>query len=58
MNFKQSSYEVMGDRGEVTVMVDMNRPSSEPFEVMISSMDVTANGKSRAWNKEIGRRFI
>ena len=45
MNFKQSSYEVMEDRGEVTVMIDMNQPSSKPFEVMISSMDVTANGK-------------
>ena len=45
VNFKQSSYEVMEDRGEVTVMIDMNQPSSKPFEVMISSMDVTANGK-------------
>ena len=45
MNFKQSSYEVMEDRGEVTVMIDMNRPSSKPFEVMIRSMDVTTNGK-------------
>ena len=45
MNFNQSSYEVMEDRGEVTVMIDMNQPSSTPFEVMISLMDVTANGK-------------
>ena len=45
VNFKQSSYEVMEDRGEVTVMIDMNQPSSKSFEVVISSMDVTANGK-------------
>ena len=45
MNFKQSSYEVMEDRGEVTVMIELSRQSSKPFEVMISSMDVTANGK-------------
>ena len=47
INFKQSSYEVMEDRGEVTVMIDMNQPSSQPFQVMISLMDVTANCKYR-----------
>ena len=45
MNFKQSSYEVMEDRSEVTVMIDMNQPSSKPFEVLMSLMNVTANGK-------------
>ena len=41
VNFKQSSYEVMEDEGEVIIMIEMSQPSSEPFEVMISSMDAT-----------------
>ena len=45
MKFKQSSYEVMKDRNEVIVEITLNQPSSESFEVMISSMNVTANGK-------------
>ena len=45
INFKQSSYEVMEDRGEVTIMVELSRQSSQPFQVMISLMDVTANCK-------------
>ena len=42
MNFKQSSYEVMEDGGEVMIMIELSQPSSEPFEVMISLMDATA----------------
>ena len=45
MNFKQSSYEAMEDRGEVTVMIDMNQPSSKPFEVIIGVISVTARCK-------------
>ena len=44
MNFKQSSYEVMEDEGEVTIMIELSQPSSEPFDVMISLMNDTANG--------------
>ena len=43
MNFKQSSYGVMEDGGEVMIMIELSQPSSEPFEVMISLMgDATA----------------
>ena len=42
MNFKQSSYEVMEDEGEVMITIELSQPSSEPFDVMISPMDVTA----------------
>ena len=45
VNFKQSSYEVMEDRGEVMIMIDMNRTSSKPFEVIIGLIDVTAECK-------------
>ena len=42
MNFKQSSYEVMEDKGEEMIMIELSQPSPEPFEVMITIMDVTA----------------
>ena len=45
VNFKQSSYEVMEDRGEVTIELELSKSSSKPFEVMISVMDVTVNCK-------------
>ena len=45
MNFKQSSYEVMEDEGEVMIMIELSQPSSKPFDVMISLMNVTANGQ-------------
>ena len=45
VNFKQSSYEVMEDRGEVTIEMELSKSSSKPFEVMITVMDVTANSK-------------
>ena len=45
MNFKQSLYEVMEDGGEVMIMIELSQPSSEPFDVMINLMDVTANGE-------------
>ena len=41
VNFKQSSYEVMEDRGEVTITVELSQPSSQPFQVVITLMDVT-----------------
>ena len=45
MNFKQSSYEVMEDESEVMIMIELSQPSSEPFDVMISLMNDTANGQ-------------
>ena len=42
VNFKQSSYEVMEDKGEEMIMIELSQPSSEPFEVMVTIMDVTA----------------
>ena len=42
MNFKQSSYEVMENEDEVIIMIELSQLSSEPFEVMISIMDTTA----------------
>ena len=45
MNFKQLSYEVMEDEGEVMIMIELSQPSSEPFLLMINMMDDTANGK-------------
>ena len=45
VNFRRSSYEVMEDRGQVLIAIRLNLQPSEPFEVMISSMDVTANGQ-------------
>ena len=44
MNFKQSSYEIMEDRlrGEVMIVIELSQPSSEPFDVMISLINVTA----------------
>ena len=42
VNFKQSSYEVMEDGGEVMIVIELSQPSSEPFDVMISSVDITA----------------
>ena len=44
MNFEQSSYEVMEDGYEVFIGIVLSQPSSEPFEVMISLMNVT-NGE-------------
>ena len=44
VNFRRSSYEVIEDRGEVMIVMRLSQSSSESFEVMISSMDVTANG--------------
>ena len=42
MNFNQSSYEVMENRYEVMIVIELSQPSSEPFDVMISLMNVTA----------------
>ena len=45
MNFDKSSYEVREDSDEVMIMIVLNRPSSKPFDVVISLMDETAESK-------------
>ena len=45
MNFKQSSYEVMEGSSEVMIVIGLSQPSSKPFRVMITVMDVTTNSK-------------
>ena len=35
----------MENGGEVMIVIELSQPSSEPFDVMISLMDVTANGE-------------
>ena len=45
MSLSQSSYEVMEDDGTVTLMIELSQPSSEPFQVTVNTMDVTAVGK-------------
>ena len=45
VNFKQSSYKVKEGRADVTVVIELTQPSSEPFQVMISLMDATAKCK-------------
>ena len=42
MNFEQSLYEVMEDGGEVMIVIELSQPSSEPFDVMINLMNITA----------------
>ena len=44
MNFERSSYKVREYRGEVMIMIELSQPSSEPFDMMISLMNVT-NGE-------------
>ena len=42
MNFKQSSYEVMEDGDNVMIVIELSQSLSEPFDVMINLMDITA----------------
>ena len=45
VRFSQSSYEVMEYDGTVTLTLQLSKMSSEPFEVTMNTMDVTAVGK-------------
>ena len=45
VNFNQSSYEVMEGRNIVVIIIELNRPSSTLFQVIINSMDITTYGK-------------
>ena len=46
MSFKQPLYEVMEAEDEVTIVMELSQPSSEPFEVMISLMNDNSAGMS------------
>ena len=45
VNFKQSSYEVMEDRGEVMIVMILSKPWHESFNVRISLMEDTATSE-------------
>ncbi|XP_065917576.1 extracellular matrix protein 3-like [Dysidea avara] len=46
VNFNKSSYEVREDSDEVMIMLVLNQTLFEPFDVMISLMDVTTKGEN------------
>ena len=41
VNFNQSSYEVTEGRKLVAITIELSRPSSKLFQVIISSMNIT-----------------
>ena len=45
MRFSHSSYGVMEDGGTVMLVLELSQMSSVPFQVTITTMDVTAEGK-------------
>ena len=45
MRFEQSSYEVMEDTNEVTIVILLSQPLSESFDVIITLMNLTAECK-------------
>ena len=45
MRFEQSSYEITEDANEVIVVILLSQPSSKPFDVTISLMNLTAECK-------------
>ena len=44
VNFKQLSYAVI-EGANIAIEIELNQPSSKPFQMNISSVDITANGK-------------
>ena len=44
VNFKQSSYTVI-EGANIAIEIELNQPSSKPFQVNISSVDITTYGK-------------
>lgn len=47
VNFSQPSYVVMEDAGSVTMMTLLSQPSPVPFQVEISTIDVTSQSSNR-----------
>ena len=44
VNIAQSSYETRENSSEVTLTLTLSEVSSEPFEVVLTTMDITATG--------------
>ena len=44
VNIEQSSYETRENSSVVTLMLRLSQVSSEPFEVVLTTMDITASG--------------
>ena len=44
VNIEQSSYEIRENSSEVTLTLTFSQVSSEPFEVVLNTMDITATG--------------
>ena len=45
VNIEQSSYETRENSGVVTLTLTMSEESSEPFEVVLTAMDISATGE-------------
>ena len=45
VSFSQSSYEVMEDDSIVNLTLQLSQMSSEPFKVIVETIDITAVGK-------------
>ena len=44
VNIEQSSYETRENSSEVTLTLRLSQVSSETFEVVLTTMDITATG--------------
>ena len=42
VNLRQSLYEVMEDRGEVIITIELSQPSPKSFDIVIGLLNVTA----------------
>ena len=45
VNIEPSSYETRESSSEVTLTLRLSQVSSEPFEVVLTTMDITATGE-------------
>ena len=45
VNIEQSSYETRDNSSVVTLTLRLSQVSSEPFEVVLTTMDITATGE-------------
>ena len=45
VNIEQSSYETRENSSVVTLMLRLSQVSSESFEVVLTTMDITATGE-------------
>ena len=45
VNIEQSSYETRENSSEVTLTLTLSQVSSESFEIVLSTIDITATGE-------------